>query len=32
MTWEKIVKKEPVRIHFLSDKKLMAWVSDKRIR
>jgi len=27
--WEDILKKEPVRIHFLSDKKLMAWVSDK---
>lgn len=26
---QKIVKKEPVRIHFLSDKKLMAWISDE---
>lgn len=29
MTWENILKKEPVRIHFMSDKKLMAWVSDE---
>ena len=29
MAWEDIVKKEPVRIHFMSEKKLMAWVSDE---
>ncbi len=31
MDWETIIKKdrEPVRIHFLSEKKLMAHVSDK---
>lgn len=29
MTWEDILKREPVRIHFLSDKKLTAHISDK---
>jgi hypothetical protein len=29
MSWEDILKKEPVGIHFLSDKKLMAWISDE---
>jgi len=31
MDWEDIIKKdnEPVRIHFLSEQKLMAWVTDR---